>query len=318
MSTLRELARHISYPPPASFTVRELLGRNQGVLTIKPCTTYFSIMTQNMALMVAPKGYAGTDREGAVRAIIKSIETLAPDVVGLCEVFADDEREAIRLALASRYPYFMEGPENSGLSDGGCLLLSKYPKLAEAQLVYSDAVAPDKHADKGVLYMRVQPPMARRPYDIFYSHAQNIDEAGGQNALYKQMSVMGEWIEMVKLTAERNNPTFALGDLNVPGNEPKRYTQLISRLRHPLDLWLVSGGAPDIGYTLASDNDFYEDPDENPQQNRRLDYILMWPGRKVVPIINRFEILKLKVNGRDLSDHFGLRAVFEETVEVDF
>ena len=54
-------------------------------------------MTYNMALLIFLGNYLGTGREGAIEQIIAGIKSRKPDVVGLCEVFADGEREYIRL-----------------------------------------------------------------------------------------------------------------------------------------------------------------------------------------------------------------------------
>ena len=77
-------------------------------------------MTQNMGLLVFPGEYLGTNREGAVAEIISRITAISPDIVGLCEVFADGERETIRTLVQQFYPYFQEGPDEDDLeSDGG-------------------------------------------------------------------------------------------------------------------------------------------------------------------------------------------------------
>jgi hypothetical protein len=65
--------------------------------TLHAVSTAFSLMTYNMALLIFLGNYLGTGREGAIEQIIAGIKSRKPDVVGLCEVFADGEREYIRL-----------------------------------------------------------------------------------------------------------------------------------------------------------------------------------------------------------------------------
>jgi endonuclease/exonuclease/phosphatase family metal-dependent hydrolase len=271
-------------------------------------------MSQNMALLVAPASYLGTDRKGAIAEIISRITALSPDVVGLCEVFADGERETIRTRVQHIYPHFQEGPDEDDFeSDGGLLLLSKHPMLQHHQIIYRDCAGDDCFANKGIIYARVHPPNSPMPYDIFFSHTQNIEEDGGREALYAQLTRMKE---MIQNHADPNIPTFIMGDLNIPGEVPEHYNQLIGRLGQPVDFWTVAGNTPRSGFTFTSDNNFYEDDDDIPDQNQRLDYILMKAGMRFIPILTKIEILKFDRGGRFISDHFGLHAQFEQLVQV--
>src|SRR5262245_30271450 len=128
--TIRQLARHISKQPSEAPTLRQLLKRENSDARIRVVTAPLSVMTYNMALLVFPASYLGTDRDGAVAEIVSRVTAFSPDVVGLCEVFSDGEREIIQTELASLYPHFREGPDEADLdSDGGLLLLSKHPVL---------------------------------------------------------------------------------------------------------------------------------------------------------------------------------------------
>jgi endonuclease/exonuclease/phosphatase family metal-dependent hydrolase len=284
-------------------------------------TAPFSIITQNMALLVFPAPYLGSDREGAVAEIIARIKALSPDVVNLCEVFSDGERETIRTSVEHLYPHYQEGPDEADLdSDGGLLLLSKHPILQHHQIIYRNGVGADWWANKGAIHIRVKPPDSPTPYDIFFSHTQNMEEDGGKEALYAQLSTMNT---MMQEHADPNNPTLIMGDLNIPGEMPEHYSQLIARLGDPVDFWTVAGHTPASGFTYTSDNNFYDDDSDRPDKNMRLDYILMKAGLRFIPILKHIEILKLTHDdkltheGRFISDHFGLRAQFEQLVQVE-
>jgi endonuclease/exonuclease/phosphatase family metal-dependent hydrolase len=314
--SLRELARHTSNPLPVPLTLRQMLKRQTGnlLLRVKKIPP-FSIMTQNMALLVFPGRYLGTDRDGVVAEIIARIKSLSPDIVGLCEVFADGERETIRTSVQNMYPHFQEGPDPADIwSDGGLLLLSKHPILQHHVIVYNDRVGDDRFADKGVLHIRVHPPNSPMPYDIFFSHTQNIEESGGEAALYAELS---QWNQMVQSVADVNIPRLMVGDLNIPGEVPKHYNQLITRLGNPVDFWIVAGNTPVSGFTYTTGNNFYADSNNKPTKNSRLDYILMKAGSRFIPILKSIEILKFTHKNRFISDHFGLRAQFEQAVLVD-
>src|SRR5262245_43026968 len=104
--SLRRVISHLARTP-------EEWGRRATDHLVGPCTSSFetinfSLMSHNMGLLVFPGNYLGTDRPGAIREIIAQIRAFLPDVVGLCEVFDDDERERIRNALVNDYPYWRD------------------------------------------------------------------------------------------------------------------------------------------------------------------------------------------------------------------
>jgi endonuclease/exonuclease/phosphatase family metal-dependent hydrolase len=269
-----------------------------------------------MGLMVLPAPYLGTDRAGAISEIVGQIQNLSPDVVGLCEVFANGERKDIFNRLKHIYPYFQEGPDEDDLdSDGGLLLLSKHPLLQSYAIVYEGAVSYDWWANKGVIHIRVQPPNAPMAYDIFFTHAQDILVDGGREALYGELSQMDY---MIQKCADPNTPTLVMGDINIPAENPGDYHELLNRLRDPVDFWLISGNGENNGCTFVADNNFYADKERKPHTNSRVDYVLMRSGRRFIPISKNIEVLKLTHQGRFISDHFGLFAQIEDLVQVDF
>ena len=316
-ATIRQLSRHISNTTLEPLGLRQMLRLENANLRLQVRTVPFSLMTQNTALLGI--GYKGTDRDGVVAEIISRINARSPDVVGLCEVFKDDEREAIREGVKDVYPHFREGPDESDLvnEDGGLLLLSRHPILQHHQELYRDCAGDDCLANKGIIHIRIQLPGAPTPCDIFYSHTQNPDPilADGTEELLAQLNRLGEFVEEM---ADPRSPSFIMGDLNVRGEVTEQHKELIARIRNPVDLWLVGGNAPTSGLTFVSDNNFYDDEDDNPQQNQRLDYILLKAGLRFIPILKQIEVVKFTHDGRFISDHFGLRAEFDQFVQVDF
>ena len=246
--------------------------------------------------------------------ICARIRTHTPDVVGLCEVFSDGEREEIRGALNDLYPHFREGPDEADLeSDGGLLLLSRHPLLAADDFIYRDCDGDDCYANKGMIHIRVQSGSWPTPIDIFHTHAQDISTDDGVDTLYAQLLKMQEFIQ------SRANPAFpaiVMGDLNIPGEIPQHYTRLLSSLAGTRDCWTIVGNSAASGPTSVRDSNFYEDDDDRPAQDQRFDYVLLRAGDRAVPIVSSVDILKFTRNGRFISDHFGVRAVFEIAARV--
>ena len=151
---------------------------DSGKLRLEGKRSSFSVITYNLGLLVGPATYLGTDRDGAMAEAVQRIKDNKPDVVGLCEVFADGEREKICSNLSSIYEHFREGPDIDGIfdrkSDGGLLILSKYPILDDNKIIYSKCKAWDCLAYKGAIHIRIQPPGSPNSWDIFYTHAQDI------------------------------------------------------------------------------------------------------------------------------------------------
>jgi endonuclease/exonuclease/phosphatase family metal-dependent hydrolase len=264
-----------------------------------------------MGLLVFPAPYLGTDREGAIEEIVQRIREFAPDVVGLCEVFADGERELIARRLRDLYPHTLEGPDEADLeSDGGLVVLSRHPILASSAVIYRDCAGADCLANKGVIHLRVQPPASPTACDVFFSHTQNIEEKGGREALYRQISALDQ---MIAARADPDVPTFVMGDLNIPG-ETRDYDEFIARLHQPVDVWKAQVSS-DPGLTFVSDNNFYAKAGDNPRQNLGLDYILLRAGRRFVPLLGEMKVLRLRRGARFISDHFGLFARFRAVVD---
>lgn len=309
---LRQLIDHLGRQPNDG--LREALSRPDGPVKISVRRLNFSVMTQNMGLLVAPAPYLGTDRDGAIAEIIDRIRSYRPDVVGLCEVFDDDERELIRDALHATYPYWRDGPDEADLeSDGGLLVLSKHPLLAAADTIFRDADGWDQLANKGIIHIRIRPEGAPVPIDLFYSHTQDIATDEGPDTLYAQLSVMNNF---VNTRAGPSNPRIIFGDLNIPAEQPGHYAQLMARLNMPRDCWTLAGNPVASGFTFVVDNNFYDDPDDGATSDQRLDYILLKADPPAVPIVADIDVLNIKRNGRNISDHFGLRATFSHLVVV--
>jgi hypothetical protein len=323
--TLREIVRHIPKPTSSSFSVREQLGKSKSNLRLSAAPFHFSLLCYNLALLPWPAEYLGTNRDGAIAEVIARIKADPPDVVGLCEVFADDEREHISESLRSLYSFGISGPDlTNPKQDGGLLLLSRLPVLNWHGVVYDSGCAgSDCLSNKGFLHMRLAHPSSPVSLDVFFSHTQDLaafpapGEPGPpsdpRDVLYGQLLSLFLATESF---ADTGSHRFFFGDLNIPGENPTHYGELIRRLGGPADLWVAQGHPPASGFTNTTDNNFYEDPSDAPNASSRLDYILMTPGTGFIPVADSVDILKFTHSGRQISDHFGLRARFELAARV--
>lgn len=316
--SIQETVHYTSNNPGTSFNVREALKQESGNLHLEGKHSLFSIITHNLGLMVFPAPYLGTDRSGALAEVIQRIRDNKPDVVGLCEVWANGEREKIISDLSDVYNgNYREGPDRSDpLSDGGLLILSKHPILEDDKIIYSKSAGADSYAHKGAIHIRVHPAGAPNSWDIFFTHTQDIEPDGGKDALYFQLT---ELANMVEVHREPNNPCIIMGDLNIPAEIKAHYDTLIYSIDSKgmvSDLWKAKNSSIN-GFTFSMSNNFYNDPKDIPDHSSRLDYFLLKPGLFFCPVLKDIEILKWTHNGRNISDHFGLQAVFEQGLQVE-
>jgi endonuclease/exonuclease/phosphatase family metal-dependent hydrolase len=326
-ATLRQLAGHVRFRPPDRIHLRELLGLGQKEsAVVRVRSAPFSLMTQNMALVVFPADYLGTDRDGAIGEIVAQIRGGAHDFVGLCEVFADGEREGIRLAVQDLFPHFVDATDSEDLdSDGGQLILSRHPLLAVHKHVFETGAGDDDWANKGVIHVRVHPAGSPTAFDVFYTHMQAIYASSFAEADEDFREVLLAQLDEMRAFIRKHSdpgiPAFILGDLNVPGTVREDLEVLAERLGDPVDLWLAAGHDINDGMTIDQPqankaHNFYADDDDNEHDRQRLDYILMRPSPRFVPIVRQIEVRKFSRNGRFISDHFGLHARIEELIEI--
>lgn len=319
---LSQLVRHIQ---PGSFgrgALRTALPPFVRKCKVSLHEGAFSIMSQNMGLLVPNPVYKGTDRKGVIRELIEQIRLRSPDVVGVCEIFDNSERNQVFNALKAIYPWHSEGPDRNTIldgraakEDGGLLLLSKHRLTDSASVLYTTSTGADWLVNKGILYMRIQPEGLPFHLNLFYTHMQDIDAVGGggQQALYEQLTQAANYMEGKRLA---NSVSILFGDINVPAQRPENYSQMMTRLKSPVDIWVASGNDPNQGFTFAENNNFYANPDDTPTFQARLDYFLLTPAQEYIPVVSDMQVLQLKHNGRDISDHFGIAAVFNDYVSI--
>jgi endonuclease/exonuclease/phosphatase family metal-dependent hydrolase len=280
-----------------------------------------TFVVQNMALLPPPASYKGTERGKAVAALIERLRQEQPDVVGLCEVFVDGERGKIKGDLQALYPYSLEGPdENDAESDGGLLLLSKYPIVIKHQTIYRSCKGEDCLANKGALHARIAAPSHPTPYDVFLTHLQSSEPSSptpafgvGSSGLDKVKAQLSHLGSFIRACQNPLYPALLMGDFNTNAFETDLYNDLRARLNYPADLWVISGNGGQ-GITLDASRSFSPneparsvDDSARFQRGKRIDYFFSWPGSRYWPVYQQTKVLVWQSSlGRDISDHYGL------------
>ncbi len=151
------------------------------------------------------------------------------DVVMLQEVFAPG-RGAFLRALAEEYPYQTRMLDKSGINiyDGGVMIVSRYPIVAQAQFVYPDCSGTDCFADKGINYAQVI--KQGEAYHVFATHAASFDTDVARSNRQKQFKQMRQFAHSLAIPTDET--VIYGGDFNV--NKRKfegDYQQMFANLK---------------------------------------------------------------------------------------
>ncbi len=83
-----------------------------GTIRLQAIPAPLTFFEQNLALIGGPGWeYKGMERERVPGSFISYMRREQPDLIGLCEVFYDNERDEIRSGLRDIYPYAVDAPE---------------------------------------------------------------------------------------------------------------------------------------------------------------------------------------------------------------
>jgi len=304
--------------------------------------TPLTFYAQNMGLLPWPL-YKGIDRDAAVGALIARLRAHRPDVVGLSEMWTEDDRERVTNELRDLYPYFLDGPHDAidlvvtdvELMGGGLLLLCRHRIVASGSTVYRQCSGDDCLSNKGVLHARVQRTGSPCPVDVFLTHTQAADPtvagtvAGARVAVRAQIRHLAAFI---KASRDPVSPAMLFGDFNVDAfAHPDLYEYLVQSLGRPADLAPLTDvlGAQRPAGTSEADSgvisSFHPDHPARPPDDparfggtvERLDYLFSFTGALYTQHANRADVvIEQWTPGRDMSDHYGIQASIDTTVEL--
>jgi hypothetical protein len=176
-------------------------------------------------------------------------------------------------------------------------------------------------SNKGILHARIDGPGAA-DFDVYLSHLQNPDVlfpalphyGAGSTVTAKinsQLSALGDF---VAATRRRDLPAIMLGDFNVKAGTSGAPADMLSRLKFPMDAWMLAGNGT-AGITSGDPvSDFGKTtptvPANDPsrfQSGNRIDYILGHNGNVFRPTFSNTRVVVVKSpSGRDVSDHYGV------------
>lgn len=236
------------------------------------------------------------------------------DAIIFQEAFSDLHREQILGSIQSEYPYQTRilGKDRALEQDGGVVIVSKWPIERQFQMLYEDlCTGVDCLADKGVLYARLN--VNGKPVHIFGTHTQAGDD---QRPTREAQLINIKWL-IDTMSIPSDQLVLIAGDLNVDLYDDVQYKSMLRILEamHPLP---GSGNPMDYGYTSDPETNTLANPDD-PQ--KYLDYVF-YSNVHYIPDRSSNDVQILKVDGKDLSDHYSVEGDFLfsslDTAPTDF
>jgi hypothetical protein len=319
---------------------KRTVGGRLDALTHETPLTYYA---QNIGLLAWPL-YKGTDRDAALNHLIGFLDRTRPDVVGLSEMWSSTERKQVCEALAEVYPFSISGPYDPLLEtpfgdveveDGGLLLLSRYPIATSSATVYRQCSGDDCLANKGALHARIQPRGHPCTVDVFLTHTQAAHPTIGGTTTGARTAVEGQIRHLaafVRACRDIVTPAVLFGDFNVDWFAHRDlYDYLVSTLGSPFDVAPISalGGRSRPSATSENDDDGVSSfqPDHSARSvddaarfggtAERLDYIFAFPGLLYSQhLADSRLVVEQWEPGRDMSDHYGVEAVIDMSIQL--
>lgn len=162
-----------------------------------------------------------------------------------------------------------------------------------------------------MLYARVKASGHPTEYDIFLTHTQDAEASA--DAPQKLRQQLRELAGFINQHSDPKTPTLLMGDLNVNGFNAGFYQEMLSLLNKPEDL------LPGV-ITYDENGSFQSDkptrPIDDPQRHKHgqnLDYFFVWRGSNFHSVYDKTEVVVWQSSpGRDISDHYGLKAQQKE------
>jgi sphingomyelin phosphodiesterase 2 len=232
------------------------------------------------------------------------------DIVGLQELYSEDDRRLVMAGAASdglvHTRYFPSGAIGSGL-----LMLSRFP-IQEASFLRfrlngrpQELLRSDYYAGKGVARLRLETPLG--PLDAYDTHlVAGYGEIGSDIYYYHRLAQAYELARYIA-TQSQEVPVIVTGDLNTtPDRLPYRACTALGQLTD--SFWMAH--PEDAGITVTTDI-----PYVLVHAPERIDYVLYREGPgDTLRVLSSEVTLKTAPPGAGIlaySDHYGVCTTFE-------
>jgi endonuclease/exonuclease/phosphatase family metal-dependent hydrolase len=230
------------------------------------------------------------------------------DAITLQEIFDNDCRTRFLAKVSAAFPYqsrLVDIPSNI-LLNGGTMVLSRWPIMAEDTIVFDRCVGDDCLANKGANYVQVL--KNGKVYHLSNTHAPSTDSDAAREMRFYALGKIRTMLDSKRIPA--SDALLIAGDMNINKYKfPDDYARMQSILRATAP---VSTGYP---YTFDAAVNVNATSMLSGGTTEYLDYLLVAnDNRQPVRRENNVRILRTLRDDlwyvRDLSDHFPVAGLF--------
>ena len=189
------------------------------------------------------------------------------DAIMFQEVFDNGPRATLLANLAAEYPYqsSVTGDPSNPLEDGGTLIVSRFPILAEDQYLWgSNCHLDDCTANKGIKYVSIN--KLGTPYHLFNTHMDAFNDPPDILMRITQMELFNDFIDSLNIPT--SEAVFMGGDFNVD--------RISNKLGEYDSLWTTMKGEEPLytgrAVTWDTDYNFYHLTESDTSEH--LDYVI--------------------------------------------
>lgn len=228
------------------------------------------------------------------------VPTVGADVIAFQETFTADSKGLARL---EGYPFHAYGPgKKFPKLSSGLLTVSRYPIVASAQMLFSRCAGTDCAARKGALFTRIAIE-GLGEVDVFNTH---MNAAGDHELREYQAKEFFRFI--MRYSGPR--PLVVMGDFNFsPESQPYyKFLHFLGARDAHTEYVEKTPDLSDVekdGYTADPRRNIHIKNQDHPPE--RIDFIFIRDeDHQGVQVAKTHLIFDAPVNGRHLSDHFGV------------
>ncbi len=285
-------------------------------LSVGFCQAQDSLKILSWNIQMLPRGVKGNNKAKRARIIAEELKQRHYDVIVFQELFYQRSRAILLKQLKEKYPHQTRVLNKKSISfktNGGVLILSKYPITETREITYRQKSGPDRLSRKGALLATLE--VRGKKVQVIGTHLQAF---GKKEIMYGQYQQLHD--ELLKPSLLPNVPQIICGDFNtlkevpaqVPASLPANFEERIARYPVMLETLQAEDGPLKGTHQFSMDRPYNDLCTRRKEFRLLLDYFLIRPNQSAAHIPHRqITIIKKKwhKNHSDLSDHYSLEAV---------
>ncbi|MBY0434728.1 MAG: sphingomyelin phosphodiesterase [Cyclobacteriaceae bacterium] len=282
-----------------------------------PATAQDSLRVLSWNVQMLPSFIKSNGKKKRSKAIVNQLKQHSFDVIVFQEMFHRRSRNIISKGLRELYPYQTKVLNHKWLAfktNGGVMIFSRHPITAMKQIRYKSREGIDRMSRKGALLAELS--VNGKPLQVAGTHLQAF---GSQPVMYAQYQQLHD--ELLKPNQSNGVPQLVCGDFNtlksLPPKLPEDISQeMVNRLaRYPvmLETLKATDGELEGNQQFTMDRPFNDLCKTRKEFRLLIDYVLLRPnGLEKYSVKRNVKIMRQAwhPDHQDLSDHFGLEAVF--------